>query len=54
MAKAKSTSSYLQNLAEIDYSAPLVIEMWAQNDNWFEDIKQRKQQIEIYRKPIWL
>ncbi|PMI61555.1 xylulose 5-phosphate 3-epimerase [Vibrio splendidus] len=31
-----------KTLAEIDYSAPLVIEMWAQNDNWFEDIKQAK------------
>ncbi|MGX9415731.1 L-ribulose-5-phosphate 3-epimerase [Vibrio sp. RC27] len=25
-------------LKEIDYAAPLVIEMWAQNDQWFEDV----------------
>ncbi|CAK2412274.1 putative L-xylulose 5-phosphate 3-epimerase [Vibrio crassostreae] len=31
-----------KTLAEIDYSAPLVIEMWAQNDNWLDDIKQAK------------
>ena len=31
-----------KTLAEIGYSAPLVIEMWAQNDDWFDDIKQAK------------
>jgi L-ribulose-5-phosphate 3-epimerase/hexulose-6-phosphate isomerase len=31
-----------KTLADIDYSAPLVIEMWAQNDNWLDDIKNAK------------
>lgn len=35
-------AAIFKTLAEIDYSAPLVIEMWAQNDNWFEDIIKAK------------
>ncbi|CAH0528870.1 L-ribulose-5-phosphate 3-epimerase [Vibrio hippocampi] len=31
-----------KTLADIDYRAPLVIEMWAQNRNWFEDITKAK------------
>lgn len=31
-------ASIFKTLAEIDYCAPFVIEMWAQNDNWLEDI----------------
>ncbi|NAW68047.1 L-ribulose-5-phosphate 3-epimerase [Vibrio sp. V27_P1S3P104] len=35
-------AAIFKTLADIDYRAPLVIEMWAQNDNWFEDITQAK------------
>ncbi|CCN86032.1 L-ribulose-5-phosphate 3-epimerase [Vibrio nigripulchritudo] len=31
-----------QTLRAIEYRAPLVIEMWAQNEHWFEDILQAK------------
>ncbi|MFT2110771.1 L-ribulose-5-phosphate 3-epimerase [Marinomonas sp. 2405UD68-3] len=34
-----------KTLAEIGYAAPFVIEMWAQNDNWFEDIKTAKERL---------
>jgi L-ribulose-5-phosphate 3-epimerase len=34
-----------KTLVEIDYAAPLVIEMWAQNDQWFEDIVNAKQKL---------
>jgi L-ribulose-5-phosphate 3-epimerase/hexulose-6-phosphate isomerase len=33
-------------LKEIDYAAPFVIEMWAQNDNWYEDIAHAKAKLE--------
>ncbi|OIN23418.1 L-ribulose-5-phosphate 3-epimerase [Vibrio barjaei] len=35
-------TSIFKTLADIDYRGPLVIEMWAQNDNWFEDITKAK------------
>jgi L-ribulose-5-phosphate 3-epimerase/hexulose-6-phosphate isomerase len=35
-------ASIFKTLADIDYRGPLVIEMWAQNDNWFEDITKAK------------
>ncbi|NNN43979.1 MULTISPECIES: L-ribulose-5-phosphate 3-epimerase [Vibrio] len=35
-------AAIFKTLADIDYRAPLVIEMWAKNDNWFEDITQAK------------
>lgn len=35
-----------KTLVEIDYAAPFVIEMWAQNDNWYEDIVQAKATLE--------
>lgn len=31
-----------KTLKDIDYAAPLVIEMWAQNNQWFDDIKAAK------------
>lgn len=31
-----------RTLVDIDYSSPLVIEMWAQNDNWLQDMKDAK------------
>ncbi|MEO9655556.1 L-ribulose-5-phosphate 3-epimerase [Marinomonas sp.] len=34
--------SIFKTLVEINYAAPFVIEMWAQNDNWFADIKAAK------------
>jgi len=35
-----------KTLAEIDYAAPFVIEMWAQDDSWFENIKMAKSRLE--------
>jgi len=35
-----------KTLAEIDYAGPLVIEMWAQNDDWFDDIAKAKARLE--------
>ncbi len=35
-------ASIFKTLTDIDYRGPLVIEMWAQNDNWFEDITKAK------------
>jgi L-ribulose-5-phosphate 3-epimerase/hexulose-6-phosphate isomerase len=32
-------------LAEIDYSGPLVIEMWAQDDNWRDNIRTAKSRL---------
>jgi L-ribulose-5-phosphate 3-epimerase len=37
--------SIFKTLVEIDYASPLVIEMWAQNDQWFEDIVKAKQKL---------
>ncbi|MCZ2721037.1 L-ribulose-5-phosphate 3-epimerase [Marinomonas sp. 15G1-11] len=37
--------SIFKTLAEIDYAAPFVIEMWAQNENWFDDIKKAKERL---------
>jgi len=34
-----------KTLVDIDYASPLVIEMWAQNDQWFEDIVNAKQKL---------
>ena len=34
-----------KTLVEIDYAAPLVIERWAQNERWFEDIVNAKQKL---------
>ncbi len=34
-----------KTLVEIDYAAPLVIEMWAQNEQWFEDMVNAKQKL---------
>lgn len=31
-----------KTLSEIEYQAPFVIEMWAQNEHWFEDILEAK------------
>ena len=39
-------SSIFKTLVDIDYCAPLVIEMWAQNDNWLADIKQAKTKLQ--------
>ena len=30
---------------EIDFAGPLVIEMWAQNDNWYDDISTAKSKL---------
>lgn len=30
----------------MDYSSPFVIEMWAQDDKWFENIKQAKKTLQ--------
>lgn len=38
-------SAMFKTLVEIDYASPLVIEMWAQNDRWFEDIVNAKQKL---------
>ncbi|GAB3526037.1 MULTISPECIES: L-ribulose-5-phosphate 3-epimerase [Photobacterium] len=35
-------SAIFKTLAQIDYTAPLVIEMWAQDENWMENIKLAK------------
>ena len=37
--------SIFKTLSEIGYAAPFVIEMWAQNDNWFADIKAAKERL---------
>lgn len=34
-----------KTLVEMDYAAPLVIEMWAQDDKWLENIKLAKQRL---------
>jgi L-ribulose-5-phosphate 3-epimerase len=34
-----------KTLVEIDYAAPLVIEMWAQDEHWLENIKLAKQRL---------
>ncbi len=34
-----------KTLVEMDYSAPLVIEMWAQDEHWLENIKLAKQRL---------
>jgi L-ribulose-5-phosphate 3-epimerase len=38
-------SAIFKTLVEIDYASPLVIEMWAKNDRWFEDIVNAKQKL---------
>jgi L-ribulose-5-phosphate 3-epimerase/hexulose-6-phosphate isomerase len=35
-----------KTLKEINYAAPMVIEMWAQNDQWFEDMLAAKTQLQ--------
>lgn len=37
--------SIFKTLKEIDYDAPMVIEMWAQNDQWFDDIVIAKRKL---------
>lgn len=34
-----------KTLVEMDYSCPLVIEMWAQDEHWFDNIKLAKQRL---------
>lgn len=34
-----------RTLKEIDFAGPLVIEMWAQNDNWYDDILAAKSKL---------
>ena len=38
--------SIFKTLAAMDYCAPFVIEMWAQDDKWFENIKDAKQALQ--------
>ncbi|MFT7696897.1 MAG: L-ribulose-5-phosphate 3-epimerase [Reinekea sp.] len=35
-----------KTLKNIDYAAPMVIEMWAQNDQWFEDMVAAKTKLQ--------
>lgn len=38
--------SIFKTLAGMDYCAPFVIEMWAQDDKWFENIKEAKKSLQ--------
>lgn len=38
--------SIFKTLSDMDYSSPFVIEMWAQDDKWFENIKQAKKTLQ--------
>jgi len=44
--------SIFKTLRDIDYRSPLVIEMWAQNDNWFEELTKAKKTIQTIANSV--